>query len=295
MQKMKKKYYFLISFLLFYTSISTILAQKPKTVVVNSTDDFIKEISSNKIIKIKTNKILLSELKGLISNSNVNKEAVFDGDKIVIEDVENLSIIGESSEFVKILTSVRYAHVLSFKNCKNITLENLEAGHAPGKGYCVGGVFEFNNTKKVKIKNSVLFGSGTEGLTLTTVENGTFENVIIRSCTYGIMTLNLCNKLTFTNCRFTDNQEFDLINVYDSEKINFNNCQIDFNQTGSGRDFDAYAIFNVPLSGGNEISLNKCTIEDNFSQYFCRSGTTVIVKDCKIENNIFQKGYNSNK
>lgn len=270
---------------------------KPRTVTVASMDELMKEIESNKIIKIKAERLLLSNLKN-VNSSLISLQTVFDGLQVEIKNVKNLSIEGILSKPTKMLTATRYANVLTFRDCENISISNIEAGHSPAQGYCTGGVLAFYNCRNVNVSNSLLFGSGTEGLTLQSVIDAKFEKVTIRSCTYGIMTLTNVRNAAFNYCRFTDNQEFDLINISDSESISYTQCQFDYNRTGSGQPYDNYALFNVPMfvAQKNEIvTLNKCQIEDNFCQFFCRTVNALKITDSIVENNVFEKGYNSNK
>jgi hypothetical protein len=218
------------------------------------------------------------------------------GTALQVQNIQNLQISGNPKGFTKLLTSVSSAYVLSFKNCENLLLENLEAGHAPTQGYCRGGVLGFYNSKKIQVNNSILFGSGSEGITLEGVSEAKFNNLVIKSCTYGIMTLTGGRDIEFNNSRFTDNREFDMISVSDSENIRFNQCQIDFNRSGRGESSDNYALINAVSNNNSSpsfILMSNCKIEDNFCQYFCRSQNAIKLENCQMDNNLFEKGYNS--
>lgn len=290
------KYFILMGGFLF-GSVSLVLAQKSKNVSVYSAEEFLEAIGSNTNIRLKAKRFLFSEIQAPPSNPNVRLEKVEDGFKIKILDVKNLKIEGEPARKPKLLTNTRYAHVLSFENCENIEITAVEAGHGPGRGYCQGGVFEFIKCNKVFTGNSLLFGSGTEGITLDQVKDAKFSRLTIRSCTYGIMTIRNSFDVSFNDCRFTDNREFDLINIYDSENIKYISCRIDFNQSGSGASYDNYAVINAPLPTGNKrevVTLENCYIEDNDCQYFCRSELATKCEDCVFNNNTF-RDYASNR
>ncbi len=268
------------------------IAQRTKTVSVSTADEFIESIGSNRTIKLKAKRFVFSKLNARRFTGSVRLVPVFDGFQIEISDVKNLRIEGEV--LTKLLTSHRYAYVLSFRNCENIVIDQVEAGHAPIQGYCTGGVFAFYNSKNIQVNNSVLFGSGTEGITLEGVEQAKFDNLTIRSCTYGIMTLKGASEVEFVKCRFTDNQEYDLINIYDSENISFTECTIDLNRAGTGADYDNYALINAPLTYGaykTVATFRKCVIEDNHCQYLLRSDTAVKLEDCDLANNSVEKSY----
>lgn len=286
------------TFCLLMGSTAPLLAQK--SVSVTTLEGFIQAIQSDRTIRLKTNKLNLSELNANrpASNPNVKISRVADGIQLEISNVNNLNIEGAMDRPTKILNKNREAYILVFNNCENLSLNRIEAGHSPAKGACTGGVLLFNNSRNIKISNALLFGDGSEGLRLDGVNKANIENLSIRGCSYGIMTIQQSEDVSFSNCHFTDNREFDLVNVFDSENISFSSCRMDFNQSNHSNQFNHYALINAVLSQGMNtpvVKLEKCIIEDNYCQYFCRSSRAISVKDCKMDNNIFEKGYSSQK
>ncbi len=59
----------------------------------------------------------------------IHFEEVFDGVQLVISEVENLSIIGREDFHSLFLSPYRYANVLTFVDCQDITLQWLNCGH----------------------------------------------------------------------------------------------------------------------------------------------------------------------
>ncbi|HCC06628.1 MAG TPA: hypothetical protein DEP72_00485 [Clostridiales bacterium] len=99
---------------------------------VTTAEEFLNAIESNKNIYL-ANNIDISEvmeksetydLKHTILNNNVE----YDGENVVITNIENLSIIGiDSAKKVQISISKEYLNnVMFFENCENLKLENLE-------------------------------------------------------------------------------------------------------------------------------------------------------------------------
>jgi hypothetical protein len=288
---------FIAFFGLFVNDLQAQKAPKLRKVTVSTTEDFINALVSGNHIILKEPKYVLTNLSPNLKNPNIQLIRVGNGGTMLqVQNLQNLQISGNPKTFTKLLTSVSAAYVLSFKNCENVVLENLEAGHAPLQGYCQGGVLGFYNSKKIQVNNSILFGSGTEGITLEGVSEAKFNNLVIKSCTYGIMTLTGVRDVEFNNSRFTDNREFDMITVSDGENIRFNQCQIDFNRSGRGEASDNYALINAVSSSnsaGSFILMSNCKIEDNLCQYFCRSQNAIKLDNCQMDNNLFEKGYNS--
>lgn len=288
----------ILLFLCFVGSWATLFAQRTQVMTVATVDELINAIESNREIRLKNPKYLLSTLSPVSINPKVRIERNNDGYSIEIQDVKNLKITSATPKGVKILTNTRQAQVLRFKNCENITLENIEAGHAPAQGICTGGVLGFTGCKKISLKNCVLFGSGTEGITLENVSDLQAQSITIKSCTSGIMTMTLVRNVRFQQCRFTDNGSRDLVSVFESENVYFTDCHIDYNHSGRGEETDHYALFNVPLILGITqpvVYLQKCVIEDNYCPYFCRTESTMKLDNCQLDNNIFEKGYKSGK
>lgn len=280
---MKKISLFLISF---YFAIFNLNAQT-KTIIVDTPDDFVNAIGSDRVIQLKGSTIYLSNVSSTKQGTNYKFNQEYDGHELVIFGVNNLKIVGLGNKPVKIITKPVYGDVLVFENCNNITIENVEAGHGPEKGGCTGGVFNISNSKNFIINKSIMYGSGMEGITTENVTGLKCNNSIIKGCTYSIMTLNNCNDFEFNSCEFNDNKEYDLVNISNCINVKFNSCSFANNQTGT-EEYADYAIFNVSQS--MSIVLKDCMIENNLTSYFCKKANTIELNNTKLENNSFKKG-----
>jgi len=178
-----------------------------------------------------------------------------------------------------------YDYVLVFENCSNITIENIDTGHWPEKGFCSGGVFYIDNSRNFTINNCIMFGSGIEGITASDVTNLKCNNSIIRGCSYSIMTLQKCVDFEFNECEFTDNEEYDLVNISDCINVTFNSCIFADNRAHS---YDFIVFFNIEKSAS--IILKDCTLENNRASYFCKKANTLELINTKLENNVFIQG-----
>ena len=232
------------------------IAKNQKEYRVKTVEEFIVALGSDRIIILEqgpayniTNGFEDDYVAKVITQSKLlNVEYAFDGLELQINDVENLSIRGAGNKPVRLLIEPRYAYVLNFIGCKNITLENLEMGHTPEGGYCTGGVLNYLNSENIMIQNCRLFGCGMEGITLERTTNLRCENTDIYECTYNIFTIVGSSNIYFTNCRFYENQEFEMINVSnDCENIVLDQCLI-YDNKGT--------LFNVHAP----IQMKKCQI-----------------------------------
>lgn len=262
-------------------------AQKNKVFSVNSAKDFVAAIGSDRTIELKGNTIYLHEITPQQSGENYTFSECYDGYELNITNVKNLKIVGLTKQPVKIITKPLYGNVLVFNGCDGITLENIDAGHGPQKGSCVGGVLYFKNSKNIQILNSIMFGSGIEGITTENVTNLTCKNSVIQGCTYSIMSLNDSQNFWFQNCKFFDNQEFDLINISNTPGVEFDACTFGSNRTGT-ESYSDYALFNIDQAA--VVQLKNCTVENNLAAYLASSKSNIKLKRTTLENNQFVKG-----
>lgn len=262
-------------------------AQKIKVKTVNNAKEFIKAIAPNTTIQLKGATIYLSELSSDNSGDYYRFNKEYDGYELVIQNVDNFKIQGLGETPVKIITKPVYGDVLVFENCNNIILENIDAGHGPEKGGCTGGVLNFINSNEISINNSIMFGSGMEGITAFKVTGLECNNSIIRGCTYSIMTLTDCRNFEFSNCEFSDNQEFDLINIFKSQNIKFLNCDISNNRTGT-ESYSDYSVFKIGTSTG--VELKNSSVTSNKSVHFCSDESALEIKKTEFGNNHFDRG-----
>ena len=137
---------------------------------VSTAHDFIKALGSDRTITVsgvinlsdvmeyddhaqKANMYKLSV--GERPSKQVNREGMFDGYQLVLDQCKNLIIQGTKG--AALIVRPRYAYVISFRSAHNIVLRNLTLGHTD-EGYCEGGVLEFDGCEGVQIDNCDLYG-----------------------------------------------------------------------------------------------------------------------------------------
>ena len=180
-----------------------------------------------------------------------------------------------------------YGNVIAFERCNTITIENVDTGHGASKGSCTGSVFKIQDVDNFFINNTVMYGSGIEGITAINVMNLVCTNSFIRSCTYSIMTLTGSGNVRFENCIFEDNRVYDLVNIDLCGNVNFTNYSFEKNSTEAS-DYSDYALFKVTES--DNIKLENCFVEANAVNYFCNDEKTLTLKNVDINHNNFTKG-----
>ena len=274
---------------------------KSKIIEVYNANQFVDAIGPNRTINL-MGTINLSEIDTNKFGDYYRIQNAYDGPELVIHHIEYLNIVGVDEYPIEILTKPRYGWVLVFEDCKNIMIDNVNAGHFPDKGGCTGGVFYFKDCRNILINNSIMYGSGTEGIRTEKVKNLQCNNSIIWGCTYYIMTLNNSMYIEFNNCKFNNNEEFDLINISTCINVEFNSCEFMNNKNGStrintrtkqeyGGCYESYtndALFDVNES--ISVVLNNCSIKNNNTCYFLRTENTLELNNTVFENNKFNKG-----
>ncbi|MCI4670646.1 MAG: right-handed parallel beta-helix repeat-containing protein [Bacteroidia bacterium] len=248
-------------------------------VTVSSVEDLIEAIKSNTQITLLPGRYNLSEYEGKIRTKNISWSEVFDGMEMVVTDVENLEIKGMAG--AEIVVNPRYAWVMKFRRGKNIKLSNLTMGHTE-KGSCVGGVVSFYTGKDIKIENSILYGSGTEGVKLSNVSKFTFTNSVIKECTYDLMSLSNSNEVLFENSAFLNTGEFDMVIIEGTGKIVFKNCMFRDNVNGS-----YYPHLFSFSEGDASVKLQNCQFINNQISKFSNIEGRIELVDNVFKNNGF--------
>ncbi|HQP27244.1 MAG TPA: right-handed parallel beta-helix repeat-containing protein [Candidatus Syntrophosphaera sp.] len=206
-------------------------------------------------------------------------EEVYDGFQLVSKELHNCSNIWEPETRSQILAQPRYANVLTFRNCEEINLQNLRCGHME-EGYCMGGVFNFENCHVINIENCDLWGCGIEGITLTDSSWLSCVDTTIRDCSYSILSLFDSYGVEFRKCVMFNNREFSLLNISNCHEVSFTNCVIYDNSAGDG--FVSGYVLNTSSS---EIIFSECAIFNNNVSGLLNSREGVSFEHCTVFGN----------
>lgn len=254
----------------------------PREVWVSNEQEFLEAIAPNTTIRfesmLRPYLSFTDEFSGMTSDY-VNFEEVYDGVQLVIQGVPNLSIVGDPDTSSQVLTIPRYAYVLMFKNCKNLSLANLDCGHYD-EGYCTGGVLGFENCDGIEISNCDLWGCGTEGISLWNSSGLNCSNTTIRDCSYSILSLYDSRDIQFSYCVMRNNREFTLLNFVNCQKVGFSNCVIYDNSSAEGYG-NSYLIY----TNGSGISFNECAIFNNNVSELMNTSKGISFRNCTIFGN----------
>ena len=216
-----------------------------ETVTVKTADEFLAALASNREI------VIDAPLLDLSTASNYGKDSPdgtyywvdnFDGPQLNITDLDNVTIRGKDGKGANVISAVpRYANVLYFQNCTNITFKDLTAGHTQEPGYCMGGVLYFDGCSNVTVESAGLFGCGTIGIQGYQCRNMTMHNNEIYDCSYGGISLSNCKKADMESNVFRNIQDKE--SGYPGYVYSFSACS-DLTYEGAAVPGDDYLEYN---------------------------------------------------
>jgi len=236
-------------------------------VTVQTAEELIKQIRSNRIIKLVDNEYILKST-------------------LLIDSIKNLKIIGTTSS--KLMIDERNATVVKLLNSHNIHLDSLIIGHAESPGHKgEHGIVNIGHAYNINISNCKLFGSGTFGLITYDVYNLKFTNSEITESTFLIFELEKSRKFEFKNSKFYNNNlSISVLGAFtnSTKEISFLNCDFldnqpemagnpAFNFMDNWKDFDKPIIF------------TNCTFKNNKGYKWY--GDKITLNDCKIDSSDF--------
>jgi len=222
--------------------------------VVETLGDFFKKIGSSRIVEIKGKGFEFShnpsmnaryvtvkkdgfEFEGkdlkskhvyrghiMIPNATLSRHG------IMIRGVKNLVIRAESPYFNFFNPNCQES-VMTFVDCENVTVENLNIGHSISASGCEGNVIELYNCKKMTINKCILFGCGVIGIVARKVTDFMIVNSTIEDCSAYVINLKECENVTFSNCLIQKNKKNGyLLHLTGCKKVLFHRGEISENK-----------------------------------------------------------------
>ena len=258
-----------------------------QVIEVGNFAELYKNIGPNRTLKLKAGKEFIIPAKA--PSEEINVYVKFERG-ITITGVENMKILGDGKEQVKITQPDPANCVFILNKCSNFIFDNINAGHYPKKGGCAAAVIATNNSKGLFINNSILYGSGYEGINAYNAEIISCQNTTIKECSTEIMALVNSKGIKFYECRFTNNTK-----PNGAGKIYVSGCQNVFYTKCGFTDNAAYidkptldALFNTERITGS-IMLKDCEIKNNKASGLGSHKDDLKLIDCKEEGNSWQK------
>jgi hypothetical protein len=249
-------------------------------------------IQSNTTIELAPGTYNISKVMSEIKNDQIILVDNFDGFEPNIHEISDLTIKGGGK--ATILLEPRYAWVMMFINCSNITLDGITFGHTES-GYCMGGVLGFESCYTVSILNCSLYGSGTVGIMANSCTNLLVKKSDIHDCTYGLAYIYNSTNVNFQTTKFRNTGEFNLIEIMGSNEVSFSKCIFTDNFTNEYMPYMFSVDENIwtgvveDESKSTKILISKCSFKNNNASMFVNIMDRVTIEACKFKDNAFDE------
>ena len=202
--------------------VETMPAGERTEVIVSTVDELIAAIAPDTEIILKDGTYDLSTAKdyGTGWSDYYYWSEEFDGPALTVSGVNNLVLRSESGDVKKCTVSAvpRYADVLKFKSCSNITVSGFTAGHTVEPGYCTGGVLYFEDSDNILVNNCGLYGCGILGVRAELCSAIAVTGCEIYECSYGGISIGNSSGIKIENCSFRD-LGGDALHFYDCKDV----------------------------------------------------------------------------
>ena len=212
-------------------------------VEVTTVDEFLEAIGPDRTIVLDGTNFDLTKADnyGGMGTEFYSWEEVYDGPQLVIHDADNLTIKAKDPDPAATTLEAlpRYATVLVFENCYNVTVEGFTAGHTKEKGVCAGGVLYFNQCANIRVEKMRLYGCGDMGIDTFMCSDIEVIDTEIYECTSGAVDFLNTNGINLEGCnihdvpspalRITDCKNI----IWNGQKLEGNELKYDVNPDGT--------------------------------------------------------------
>ena len=173
-----------------------------REVRVSTVDELLAAIAPDTCILLEEGDYDLSTAEGygVVNGEWYFWEQRYDGPSLMITGVQNLSLQGAGRGLTRITAQSRYATVLSFRNCDNILLSGLTAGHTEGEGSCSGNVVDLLGCRNAVIADCALFGCGVIGVWCQDCRQVQIQNTDIYACSDAAAVFDNSRGIAMDNC-----------------------------------------------------------------------------------------------
>lgn len=243
------------------------LEEEPETVIVSTTEELMENIAQNATLILLPGEYNVSEWleanaaeawdqetydsDGYVT-AGIYSEEVFDGSQLILNDFDSVTIMSaDKSDPARIVCDPRYANVLTFIDCDDLTLDHVVIGHSDAEGYCTGNVLSLIYSWNVNVIDCDLYGCGTYGLYIDDCYNVNVIDSLVHDCTYGCAVIT-DSTVAMKYTEFYDCQEFVMFEVYESD-IDFIGCVFE----------DLDGEFMNALDDYSEVNLICCSCDDD--------------------------------
>lgn len=221
--------------------VETTFSVESNEITVRTVDELLAAIAPDRVIIMEPGTYDLTKASNygdVLATQYYTWTDVYDGYELIIKGVNNLTIRGSGMEETILSAGPRYANVVTFASCSDITLESFTAGHTVDPAECMGGVINLDSCSNVTMDGVGLYGCGVIGVRTYSCKDLILKNSHIYDCSNSGVFLRDSSGITVDGCKFYDlgreqyggNAVFDLSNASD---MVIENCEIYSNSVQS--------------------------------------------------------------
>ena len=209
----------------------------------------------------------------------------YDGYELVIRDTDGLTIAGlpgESGESIVISAEPRYAQVIRFERCANLTLSAFTAGHTQEPSQCAGGVLYFDSCVNTHLVACNLYGCGILGIQTVNCDTLLADDCAIYECSIGAVMSTGSRDVRLVNCEIYDCGTKDgyatsLFDVHTTTGFAVVNSEAHDNR----------AVYLMRSTSSDEVYLLGTAFSKNqFDTYFTYNLISPMVGGCSFQGNV---------
>lgn len=188
-------------------STETTAMAESNEVVVSTVDELLAAIAPDRVILMEAGTYDLEKASNygdVLATPYYTWVDVYDGYELQVKGVSNLTIHGAGMEETILSAGPRYANVVNFANCSDLTLEGFTAGHTLEPAECAGGVIYLDSCNSVRLEGMGLYGCGVVGVTSFYSQDISLSNSHIYDCSSSGVFLRDTSRITVDGCKFYD-------------------------------------------------------------------------------------------
>ena len=207
-----------------------------RLVTASTVDELLSAIASDTVITLSPGKYDLTSAAdyGAAASGNYAWSEVYDGYELKLSNIKNLVIKSDGAEIV---TTPRYANVVSLSSCTGVTLDGLTLGHTVEPGYCAGNVVHIDGSADVTVSSCGLYGCGVVGVFAVNSQHVFVTGSDIYDCSQNAVIAHSCRDVRVTDCRVYDcgNADYasDIFYAESTTALAVVNCEITGNSARS--------------------------------------------------------------
>jgi len=163
------------------------------------------------------------------------REGVYDGVQLIVNNLENLTLVSAQGARPHIYVAPEYAFPLMFRNCRNVTIEGMRIGHFPQEGSCLGGVIALHGCQNVQVVDTELYGCGTVGIEIVDGDAIAVEGCVIEKCNTGFANITKTTNVSIRETIIRDNMVVDGIVLSNADGVTISDCTFERNVSWEGQ------------------------------------------------------------